>query len=1519
MNLNVVKKITIRGETQGVDQASASVNKLQQAYDRNARAMEMATLQMQQYAQMERQSVQFRQASIDSINRLAAANDNLASSIKAANDNSRQATASFHFTGIEAASTANHLKTAAIAAYALSPAFRSFANPLVANALKAIGPAAATAAGIALTALTPLFSFLARVALPIYAAVKAFQYLANSAAEGLRDFGAFQAQQVTLQNTLIATGGASGRTAAEINRLAEGLGDIGNSRQAARALLEFQTVSGTAFDRALKAAHDLSAAGMGDVTNAAKAMGKALENPASGLDAFTAAGVRFTLQQKALIKDLVETGRAAEAQDKILGIVEAKVGGSAAAAANTLSGAYRSLADATLKGSEQFGAQIASVLRLQSVIQGLADGIHALNAISLSDNARNAIASILSASPVTRALGSMIRPSTRRTNDPFEEAAGVALGAQSAGEQRRKDQIDAVTTAIEKETRALRESDLQKQIDANLRKAQVAAGSAEASLISDLTTKKYNEAEAIKAAEEARREDEATAKRQGEQLRRLDADRQNRLTQMDVERRSIGMSAESALALRLREEELGKLRRAGISETPALVAEIDAWAQGYAKVSVANDKLRDGLRDLKDHANDFAKTFVKGMLDGKSAADAAMLSLDRIGDKLLDKGIETAITGALSGDPAAMAAGSVQALIAVGIKLFTGADAERKRQAEKQQQAWQAWKDAAFELKSYFAKARGTSVGSIEGDVESFTQEAVRLIKLRAEAIGDAAAGWDAEIQKILDGLEEFKARLRREFADTFSVRLDALRAGRGPNDEFTQAAEGIKKIGIELHSFVADAAFVFGDSSTQALQAREAAQAYALTLLDTKEPLSDVAKAVAEITGKADALDDVLISLGMSAAQAGEAIAAGVLTALNALRTKFEGDIQRQINELSGRGFLNSFSDLFTQDATRRADAARLGLGTGGIDTLFGLEAQRIVDDAGLVGDAFRDLIRAFPELAGVVHESTAAVEQAAEDQRRIMEEQVRSINSSALTVLEYLNDLTSGPSSTLSPQEIFNNAAAAYNANLTIAQGNPTDQATIDATNKFVQFADNLEKAARSLFGSATGYQDVRNQIISQGLALPAVQASDDPVVVALRDVIAAVNAGTVATGGVTTAVGSVITNTGGISTIVTNTAGISTVATNTAGIATVATNTAEISQVATNTGGISSVVTNTGGISSIATNTSVLPNAETNIRGITVSLLAIPRMEHNIGQDLLYSMGINAGPLSTIATNTGGIQTVANNTGAIDTVATNTGGIQSIATNTGGIATIVTNTNGVTTIVTNTGETAGNIGASDSQGLRALQNTAKEQLQLLNNQLSGGAIPAPVAGALESNRGRADPGGTIDLGALNTQSTNNNLLLALNKIVFNTAAIALNTFQHAKLVNSNVSVSLGKLAQGGWIGGNLHSQGGTLIEAERGEFMVNRFAADALRPFMQDINRGRLPVLPAFGAAANDNGALLAEVRKLRESNERLERIVAGAGAQTAQEVRDSSGRIVASVDGQTDKLSTQDRQTKRARRA
>ena len=44
--------------------------------------------------------------------------------------------------------------------------------------------------------------------------------------------------------------------------------------------------------------------------------------------------------------------------------------------------------------------------------------------------------------------------------------------------------------------------------------------------------------------------------------------------------------------------------------------------------------------------------------------------------------------------------------------------------------------------------------------------------------------------------------------------------------------------------------------------------------------------------------------------------------------------------------------------------------------------------------------------------------------------------------------------------------------------------------------------------------------------------------------------------------------------------------------------------------------------------------------------------------------------------------------------------------------------------------------------------------------------------------------------------------------------------------------------KFAQGGLVGGRRHSQGGTMIEAEQGEFVMSRNAVDAIG--IENLNR-------------------------------------------------------------------------------
>src|SRR5262249_54219575 len=79
--------------------------------------------------------------------------------------------------------------------------------------------------------------------------------------------------------------------------------------------------TGGAFDRATKAAIDLSKAGFGDVTSASKQLLKALSNPEKGLGGLAKAGIQFSDAQKKVITRLVESGDSATAYSVILDTV----------------------------------------------------------------------------------------------------------------------------------------------------------------------------------------------------------------------------------------------------------------------------------------------------------------------------------------------------------------------------------------------------------------------------------------------------------------------------------------------------------------------------------------------------------------------------------------------------------------------------------------------------------------------------------------------------------------------------------------------------------------------------------------------------------------------------------------------------------------------------------------------------------------------------------------------------------------------------------------------------------------------------------------------------------------------------------------------------------------------------------------------------------------------------------------------------------------------------------------------
>ncbi len=108
--------------------------------------------------------------------------------------------------------------------------------------------------------------------------------------------------------------------------------------QVSTQLLNFGNIANDKFTRAQQVSLDLATTLGGDLQGATMAVGKALSSPVDGLSKLQKMGVKFSEDQKAVITTLVETGKAAEAQDMVLAELEKRYAGQAEAAARNEAG-----------------------------------------------------------------------------------------------------------------------------------------------------------------------------------------------------------------------------------------------------------------------------------------------------------------------------------------------------------------------------------------------------------------------------------------------------------------------------------------------------------------------------------------------------------------------------------------------------------------------------------------------------------------------------------------------------------------------------------------------------------------------------------------------------------------------------------------------------------------------------------------------------------------------------------------------------------------------------------------------------------------------------------------------------------------------------------------------------------------------------------------------------------------------------------------------------------------------------
>jgi len=134
-----------------------------------------------------------------------------------------------------------------------------------------------------------------------------------------------------LEGVLRATGGAAGVSSEQLQQWASELQNTTRYSDEAimsseAVFLTFRNIGSDILPRAIVAATDMAEV-FGSLDSATMQLGKALQDPVTMMGALSRAGVTFTEAQKEMIKNFVETGDVAAAQNIILSEVEAQVGG----------------------------------------------------------------------------------------------------------------------------------------------------------------------------------------------------------------------------------------------------------------------------------------------------------------------------------------------------------------------------------------------------------------------------------------------------------------------------------------------------------------------------------------------------------------------------------------------------------------------------------------------------------------------------------------------------------------------------------------------------------------------------------------------------------------------------------------------------------------------------------------------------------------------------------------------------------------------------------------------------------------------------------------------------------------------------------------------------------------------------------------------------------------------------------------------------------------------------------------
>jgi len=200
-----------------------------------------------------------------------------------------------------------------------------------------------------------------------------------------------------LNAVLLSTKHVAGITAVELKNLAAelqsmtGIGDESIIR-AQSLMLTFTKIGKDVFPQAIETVLNMSVAMGTDMTSSVVQLGKALNDPITGISALSRVGVQLTEDQKEQIQSFMEVNDVASAQKVILGELETQFGGLAKAAGDTMKGSIDKMNAAVGDASESIGELLSpSIIQAAGYIETVSkrvekffDGLIKIRSVAIS-------------------------------------------------------------------------------------------------------------------------------------------------------------------------------------------------------------------------------------------------------------------------------------------------------------------------------------------------------------------------------------------------------------------------------------------------------------------------------------------------------------------------------------------------------------------------------------------------------------------------------------------------------------------------------------------------------------------------------------------------------------------------------------------------------------------------------------------------------------------------------------------------------------------------------------------------------------------------------------------------------------------------------------------------------------------------------------------------------------------------------------------------------------------------------